>query len=103
MTRRNKAIDAVSPAAYVEIHPDDAVVLGIQEGETVSVSSRRGSINIQTRITERPLPGTVFIPFHFREAAANMLTNNVMDPIAKIPEFKVCAVRINRIEEKQDN
>jgi formate dehydrogenase alpha subunit len=101
MTRRNEAIHSVSPAAYIEIHPDDAVVLGIREGETVSVSSRRGSIDIQTRITERPLPGTVFIPFHFREAAANMLTNNVVDPIAKIPEFKVCAVRINRIEEKQ--
>lgn len=100
MSRRNQAIHAVSPAAYVEIHPDDAASLGIRDGEVVCVASRRGSIDIQAWLTERPLPGTVFIPFHFREAAANVLTHGACDPIAKIPEFKVCAVRINRAEER---
>jgi len=103
MTRRSEAINAVSPAAYIEIHPKDAAVLGIKDGETVCVTSRRGSIDIQAWVTERPLSGTVFIPFHFREAAANMLTNNACDPIAKIPEFKVCAVRINRTVDSEEN
>ena len=99
MSRRNEAIHAVSPDAYVEIHPDDAASLGIRDGEMVSVTSRRGTIDIRAWVTERPLSGTVFIPFHFREAAANVLTHRACDPIAKIPEFKVCAVRINRSED----
>ena len=97
MTRRVDAINVVSPGAYIEIHPDDANMLGIHNREIVKVSSRRGSIAVQVSISERPSKGVVFIPFHFREASANILTNTALDPISKIPELKVCAVKIERI------
>jgi predicted molibdopterin-dependent oxidoreductase YjgC len=96
MTRKSGAINAVSPAAYIEMHPDDADKLNIHNDETVTVSSRRGSIDIKTVISGRPLKGMVFIPFHFREASANVLTNTVTDPVSKIPELKACAVRIEK-------
>ena len=76
----------------------DAQRLGIKNKEMVRVISRRGKITIQALVGELIIPGTVFIPFHFKEAAANLLTNPVLDPKAKIPEYKVCAVRIERIE-----
>lgn len=94
MTRKIEAINKISPEAYIEIHPDDAKHLSVNTGESVKVSSRRGSINIKARISDRMSRGVVFIPFHFKEAAANMLTNTVLDPISKIPELKVCAVKI---------
>lgn len=97
MTGRVDAINAVAPEAYVELNPEDAEKLGIVEGEKVRVSSRRGTIEVKTRISERPPKGMVFIPFHFREAAANVLTNTALDPVAKIPELKVCAVKIETI------
>lgn len=96
MTRKVGAINAISPTAYIEMHPDDADRLGIHNNETVTVSSRRGSIDIKTLISGRPAKGMVFIPFHFREASANVLTNTVTDPVSKIPELKVCAVRIEK-------
>jgi len=98
MTRRIDAINKVSPSAYIEINPDDANNLGIHDGDTVKVSSRRGSTYINVLISRRPTKGVVFIPFHFREAAANILTNTALDPISKIPELKVCAVRIEQLE-----
>ncbi len=98
MTRRNKAVNLVSPGGYVEIHPADAREIDIENGRMVRVSSRRGSIKVQVRISSRPLQGTVFIPFHFIEAAANMLTNTAVDPIAGIPELKVCAVKLESME-----
>jgi formate dehydrogenase major subunit len=99
MTRRSKALDALSPAPFVEIHPADAGRLGIRSGDWVRVSSRRGEVRLGARLSARTPPGSVFIPFHFREAAANMLTIDALDPFGKIPEFKVCAVRIERIDE----
>ncbi len=96
MTRRVEAINNVSPGAYVEINPEDAKIYGIKNGEIISVTSRRGSIDIDVKISDRPLQGVVFIPFHFSEAAANVLTNNALDPIAKIPEYKICAVKIQK-------
>jgi formate dehydrogenase alpha subunit len=96
MTRRIDAINKVSPEAYIEIHPEDAKQLVVDDGETVKVSSRRGAIDIKVLISERPAKGMVFIPFHFREAAANVLTNTALDPLAKIPELKVCAVKIEK-------
>jgi formate dehydrogenase alpha subunit len=98
MTRKIDAINKVSPEAYVEINPDDAKQLGINDGVIVRVSSRRGAINVKTVISDRPAKGMVFIPFHFKEAAANVLTSNVLDPIARIPELKVCAVKIEPID-----
>ncbi len=94
MTRKIKAINEVSPGAYVEIHPGDAKHLGIHDGKIVKVSSRRGSITIKARVSDRPAKGVVFIPFHFKEAAANVLTATILDPIAKIPSLKVCAVKL---------
>jgi formate dehydrogenase alpha subunit len=97
MTRRIDAIDKISPCAYVEIHPGDAESIGIHDGDTVQVSSRRGAIHVRALLSERPSKGVVFIPFHFKEAAANILTNGAVDPVSKIPEFKVCAVRIDPV------
>lgn len=94
MTRKTSAIEAIASKPYVEINPEDAAVLNIKDGQAIKVSSRRGSIEIPALVTERPLKGVVFIPFHFKEAAANILTNTATDPMCKIPELKVCAVRI---------
>jgi formate dehydrogenase alpha subunit len=95
MTRKNPALEAVAGARpYVEIHPEDAKKLGIEEGQKIRVSSRRGSIEISAMVTERPLQGMIFVPFHFKEAAANVLTNTALDPVCKIPELKICAVKI---------
>ncbi|MBS1112548.1 MAG: formate dehydrogenase, alpha subunit [Nitrospirae bacterium] len=98
MTRRVDPINRVSPCAYIEIHPDDAQTLNVREGDAVRVSSRRGTIEIMVLVSGRPAKGIVFIPFHYREAAANVLTNTALDPISKIPELKACAVRIERVE-----
>lgn len=97
-TRRVKVLDAFVPRNYVEISKEDAQNLGINNGDIVRVYTRRGSIEIQARISEKPKKGVVFISFHFREANANELTNAALDPIAKIPEFKVCACNIEKIK-----
>ena len=82
------------PHGYVEINHSDARRLGIKNDMKVRVWSRRGSIEIPARITDRSPPGTIFIPFHFYENAANRLTHSKLDPIGKIPEYKVCAVNV---------
>lgn len=97
MTRRSKGLDTHRPEGYVEIHPETARSLGVSDGEMVQVSSRRGKVLVKAMVTPSPAPGVVFMPFHFAEAAANKLTNAALDPKAKIPEFKVCAVRIDKI------
>jgi formate dehydrogenase major subunit len=94
MTRRSRALNAIAPEARVEIHPDDIAALGAKDGGRVHVSSRRGSITLTVRASKALLPGSVFIPFHFREAAANVLTYDALDPYGKIPGFKFCAVRL---------
>ena len=99
MTRRSFALDAIAPRAEVYLHQADAEALGVSDGETVRVSSRRGSIELALRLSHIEAPGNCFIPFHFREAAANLLTIDAIDPVGKIPEFKFCAVRIERIAE----
>ncbi len=96
MTRRAKVLDELKPEPFVEIHPEDAASLGIAEGEAVRVTSRRGSIVLKAYLGERTHRGSVFIPFHFREAAANLLTMEDLDPDGKIPEFKFCAVRVEK-------
>ena len=97
MSRRSKGLDAHRPEGYIEISPETAGELGIADGEMVKVSSRRGEVNVKAMVTSWPNPGVVFMPFHFAEAAANVLTNPALDPKAKIPEFKVCAVKIERL------
>ena len=96
MTRRASGLDAREPTAIVEIHPDDADMIGVREGQLVRLTSRRNSMVSAARISERVARGQVFVPFHFREAAANLLTNPVLDPYAKMAELKVCAVRVER-------
>jgi predicted molibdopterin-dependent oxidoreductase YjgC len=96
MTRRASGLDAREPTAIVEIHPEDAKMLGVREGELVRLTSRRNSMVSAARVSERVARSQVFVPFHFREAAANLLTNPVLDPYAKMAELKVCAVRVER-------
>jgi formate dehydrogenase alpha subunit len=94
MTRRSPKLEREAPEPYVELNRSDAKRLGITEADRVSVSSRRGSITLKARVTDRIIPGSIFIPFHYAEAAANRLTNAALDPISYIPELKVCAARV---------
>ena len=91
---RNSALNEIYPEARVEIHPADAEIHGIRNGDPVKVQSRRGEIILRATITEKTSIGVVFIPWHFAEAAANLLTNDALDPQALIPEFKACAVQV---------
>ena len=87
--------------ALVEVNPTDAVMIGIKDGDTVRVSSRRGTVVLRAHVSQKTNPGVVFIPFHFSEAAANLLTIDALDPEARIPEFKACSVSITRTTEDQ--
>jgi formate dehydrogenase alpha subunit len=91
---RNSALDEAYPEARVDMHPADAEIHGIKNGDVVKVSSRRGEVVLRATVTDKTSVGVVFIPFHFAEAAANLLTNDALDPQAKIPEFKACAVQV---------
>jgi formate dehydrogenase major subunit len=94
MSRLSKGIMERCPESLVEIHPVDAKKLGIKEGQFAKVSSRRGVVQAKSTVTDRVPEGTIFMNFHFREAAVNLLTNPALDPICKIPEYKVCAVNV---------
>ena len=96
MTRKTDGLNDRAPGTFVEISPSDADQYGIEDGGEVSISSRRGTIAVQVRISPMAVNGTVFLPFHFAEAAANKLTNAALDPVSGIPEYKVCAVKIER-------
>jgi formate dehydrogenase major subunit len=96
MTRRASALDSIEPEPVVSIHPVDLDKLGIPPGDTITIESRRGKISLYARADDGMPLGTVFVPFCYYEAAANMLTNPVLDPFGKIPEFKYCAVRISK-------
>lgn len=96
MTRRSR-LDQIYPHPTVEINPQDAAALGIEHDERIRVRSRRGQIEVKAVVSERSQPGLVFIPFHFAEAAANELTIDARDPLAKIPDYKVCAVSLERL------
>ena len=97
-TRRVKVLNDFVPRNYVEISVDDSAKLGIKDKEMVKVSTRRGSIELEAKISERPKNGVVFMSFHFSEANANVLTNGVFDPISKIPEYKVAACKIELVK-----
>jgi formate dehydrogenase alpha subunit len=94
MCKRTAILEREEPECFVELNPKDADKLGVRPSNRVRVLSRRGEIIVKALITDRTPEGIVFIPFHFREAAVNLITNPAVDPIAKIPEFKVCAVKI---------
>lgn len=97
MTRRTKGLSTIYGEESIEINPVDAYKLGIGEGDLVKVSSRRGSITVKANVIERVPQGMVFTSFHFAEVAVNFLTNSARDPIAKIPELKVAAVKIEKV------
>ena len=97
MTRRTKGLSTIYGEESIEINPVDAYKLGIGEGDQVKVSSRRGSIIVKANVIERVPQGMVFTSFHFAEVAVNFLTNSARDPIAKIPELKVAAVKIEKV------
>ena len=96
MTRKGTGLNRLYPELLAEINPLDGENMGIGDGDFVSISSRRGSIKVKVLLTPRSGKGVVFVPFHFHEAAVNLLTNCALDPVAKIPEYKVCAVKIER-------
>jgi formate dehydrogenase major subunit len=94
MTRRTEVLDALEPGPVGSFHPDELAALGIAPGGAVTVASRRGAVSLYARADGGTPRGAVFLPFCYYEAAANMLTNPVLDPFGKIPEFKFCAVRV---------
>jgi formate dehydrogenase (NADP+) alpha subunit len=96
MTMKSNGLNDMAPECFVEIAPGDARRYTLNQGDVLLVSSRRGEIAARAQISDKAVEGTVFIPFHFAKAAANRLTNAALDPIAKIPEFKVCAVKIEK-------
>jgi formate dehydrogenase major subunit len=96
MTGRVEGLKNISGHSYVELNPADAAKLGIAAGDRVKVTSRRGSVEVEARITDIVAEGVLFMPFHFADGPANLLTNTAIDPIAKIPELKVCAARIGK-------
>lgn len=99
MTRRSDTLANEVPTGFVEINPEDASELGIKNKEMVSVKTRRGEIEIPAKVTSNIMKGIIFIPFHFVECAANTLTNGAaLDPAAKMPEFKVCAAAVTKLD-----
>jgi assimilatory nitrate reductase catalytic subunit len=98
MTRRVQGLLELAPRLEVAVHPSDARRLGVGDGAALRVVSRRGELTGYAHLTEAVRPGAVFVPFvKLGESAANFLTNAAFDPSAKIPEYKVCAVRLERI------
>jgi predicted molibdopterin-dependent oxidoreductase YjgC len=97
MTRRTSLLEREVPMPLVEINPDDATKIGIRNGQMVIIETRRGSISLGAQITSDVPIGHIFVPFHFREAPANVLTMQSFDPKSKIPELKVSAARIRRV------
>jgi formate dehydrogenase alpha subunit len=96
MTRRTSILEREAPAPLIEINPDDAKKMGIRKDDMVELTSRRGSIKARAEITTRVPRKVVFTTFHFHEAPVNVLTNPAHDPVAKIPEYKGCAVKVRR-------
>ncbi len=97
MTRRVEGLNKIAPECFVEISPTDAATYGLSDGDMVEVASRRGKVVAKVKVSHRARDGVVFMPFHYSEAPANMLTNPALDPVAGIPEYKVCAVKIAKV------
>ena len=96
MTRKVEGLNILAPVATIEVHTKDAQKLGCKDKDIVKVSSKRGTIKATVKITDNISQGTVFTTFHYKESAANLLTIDALDPIAKIPEYKACAVKIEK-------
>jgi formate dehydrogenase major subunit len=96
MTRRSSNLDALEPEPVASVHPLDLEDLHAAPGDVITIASRRGQISLYARADDGTPRGTVFVPFCYYEAAANMLTNPALDPVGKIPEFKYCAVKVTK-------
>jgi predicted molibdopterin-dependent oxidoreductase YjgC len=97
MTRVSPHLDIEQEDGYVEINPKDARNMDVKEGDLLTICSRRGELDVPARLTTSVEPGTLFLPIHFGENAANILTSSeAFDPLAKIPEFKVSAVSVKK-------
>jgi formate dehydrogenase major subunit len=101
MTRRSGVLDAIEPVPTVSVHPADMDALGLEAGDTVALETRRGRVVAIARRDSATPQGSVFMPFAYVEAAANVLTNPKLDPYGKIPEFKFCAVRLSAASAEQ--
>jgi formate dehydrogenase alpha subunit len=102
MTRRSEPLHWREPRGFVEINPEDAATIDLPDESAVVIESSRGKVRTKARITDKVPPGTIFLAFHWKEAPANMLTQDfALDPVAKIPEYKVCAVRIENPRAKK--
>jgi formate dehydrogenase alpha subunit len=96
MTRKGNGLNQLYPELLAEVNPADADKLGVEDGDFVTITSRRGNIKVKAWLTDRPAPGVVFVPFHFGETAVNLLTNAALCPDSGIPEYKVCAVKVEK-------
>ena len=96
MTRKVDGLNTLRNQELVEMSPKDAAELGVEDGEMVRVVSRRGEVTAKAKVTEITPPGVVSTTFHFAESPVNVLTNAALDPDAKIPEYKVCAVKVEK-------
>jgi formate dehydrogenase alpha subunit len=96
MTMKTEGLNEIAPECFVEIAPVDARRYGVADGATVKIASRRGRISARVQVSAKAVAGTVFLPFHYAQAAANRLTNAALDPTSGIPELKVCAVRLEK-------
>jgi formate dehydrogenase major subunit len=97
MTRRCESIVNEIDENFIEINTEDAKTLNIKNGDTVKVSSRRGTVNALVRVTENIIKGVVYMSFHFLEEATNKVTNSAYDPVSKTAEVKICAVKVEKI------
>ncbi|MDI7251994.1 MAG: molybdopterin dinucleotide binding domain-containing protein, partial [Actinomycetota bacterium] len=102
LTRRVRGLAEKVQRGWVSLNPQDAARLGLSEGDGVRVTSRRGSLVSRAHISSRLQPGVVFATFHFREENANLLTNPALDPVSKIPDLKVCAVKVEKVEGRDE-
>ncbi len=98
MTMRTGGLNEIAPECFVEMSREDAVKYELSDGNPIRISSRRGTIDATVKVSTKATTGTVFIPFHYAKAAANRLTNAELDPISGIPEYKVCAVKLEKFE-----
>jgi predicted molibdopterin-dependent oxidoreductase YjgC len=96
MSMKTAGLNEIAPECFVEISAQDARNYGVEQGSLVNIASRRGRIQARIKISRKAVSGTVFIPFHYAVAAANRLTNAALDPVSKIPEYKVCAVKLSK-------
>ena len=96
MTGKSEGINKLAGKSFVEINPEDAAKLDICDGDMVTVASRRGEVKVEAKVTDDIKEGVIFMPFHFADGPANMLTNAAMDPQAKIPELKACAAKVGK-------